>query len=110
MPGGIAIVFSFINSFFYSLEDSPLNSIYSIVVAIWASLFVIVTFHSPLTFFSIGRENVEVCLLSGTTITTSCRMMTCVKNSKALKELTLLAAELSLCLLRRKDLPGIFGR
>jgi len=41
VPGIMALFFNFLNSIFFTLEDSPLNGLYSIVVAIWASLFVI---------------------------------------------------------------------
>ena len=30
-----------LNSYFYTVENSPLNSIYSIIVALWSTLFVI---------------------------------------------------------------------
>jgi hypothetical protein len=41
VPGGLSIVLSIVNSYFYTVYDSPLNSIYSIIVAVWATLFVI---------------------------------------------------------------------
>lgn len=41
VPGGLALIFTVINSYFYSVKDSPLNSVYSIIVAVWATLFVI---------------------------------------------------------------------
>lgn len=41
VPGGLAVIIAIINSFFFTLQNSPLNSFYSIVVAIWATLFVI---------------------------------------------------------------------
>jgi len=40
-PGILAVIISIINSVYWDLKDSPLNSIYSIFVVIWASLFVV---------------------------------------------------------------------
>lgn len=40
-PGALALLFTVINSYFYTVKDSPLNSVYSIIVAVWATLFVI---------------------------------------------------------------------
>lgn len=42
VPGLAAIVISVLNAFSGDEKDSPFNSIYSIGVAIWATLFVIV--------------------------------------------------------------------
>lgn len=43
VPGALSLIFGAINSKYYSLQDSPLNSLYSIVVTIWATLFCIVS-------------------------------------------------------------------
>lgn len=42
VPGALSFIFGIFNYFFYTLIDSPLNSLYSIIVAIWASMFVVV--------------------------------------------------------------------
>ena len=35
------MIFTIVNSYYYSLKDSPLNSVYSMFVAIWSTLFII---------------------------------------------------------------------
>jgi Calcium-activated chloride channel len=42
VPGSAALVIGILNTFMYETKDSPFNSLYSIGVAIWATLFVIV--------------------------------------------------------------------
>ena len=41
-PSILALIFSLANSFFFAdSNDSPLNSVYSMFVTLWATLFVI---------------------------------------------------------------------
>jgi len=57
VPGGLAFLFGIINSRYYTLHDSPLNSVYSILVAIWATLFVLVCeSHSIYTILVLEKK------------------------------------------------------
>lgn len=41
VPGIVSLIFSIVNSYMWDLEHSPLNSIYSILITFWSTLFVI---------------------------------------------------------------------
>lgn len=56
VPGGIAFFFGLFNAKYYTLHDSPLNSVYSILVAIWATLFVVVSLSLSRGFAIVNFE------------------------------------------------------
>ena len=48
VPGILSLIIAIVNPFYWSYMDSPMNGIYSIIVALWSTLYVIVISFIPL--------------------------------------------------------------
>jgi hypothetical protein len=98
LPGAMALVFWCIDMIVWgtsdvaedghkhSVGDSPLCSVYSLFIAVWGTLFVIVRSSLITNTYSFGTGSARVSMWSGTTILCPFRKTTLERSSMALSK------------------------